>query len=162
VRATLVQRSDIERRAVARRVLAREEPLLGGVHEDDERAGLGEIGREPIRDRQGRVGRLDLLERPDRQLAAEAAREIWPQEPDRPCTDLQEPERHTSAQGTTDQLSSGKALDLLVAQGLERLGCQGGGLVDGFDVVVAHAGSADLGHREKYMPGAVTYGMMKV
>ena len=62
------------------------------------------------------------------------------------------------------QLAPGQALDLLMAQRLERLLGQGGGLVDGFDVVVAHARSAILGsgHREKYMPGAVTYGMTKV
>ena len=66
------------------------------------------------------------------------------------------------AQRAADELSAGQALDLLVAQRLQRLRGQGGGLVDGFDVVVAHARSAVLGHREKYTPGAVTYGMTKV
>ncbi len=66
------------------------------------------------------------------------------------------------SQRAADELSAGQALDLLMAQGLQRLRGQGGGLVDGFDVVIAHARSAVLGHREKYMPGAVTYGMTKV
>ena len=52
VRAALVERPDVERRAVAGRVLAGEEPLLAGVEQDHEGARLRVVGREALLDRQ--------------------------------------------------------------------------------------------------------------
>ena len=82
VRAALVERADVERRAVAGRVLAGQEALLAGVDQDDERAGLGVVGREALVDRQRRVLELDRLEVADRDRGAEAALEVRPGERD--------------------------------------------------------------------------------
>src|SRR6478752_910034 len=66
VRAALVERADVEGLAVPGRVLARDEPLLSGVVQDDEGPCLRVVRREAFLDRQGRVLELDRVQVADR------------------------------------------------------------------------------------------------
>ena len=138
VRAALVERADVDVRPVAGGVLARDEPLLARVHEDDERLGAAVVGREALVDRQRRVGGHHVVEGADPDLAAELALEVRPQEPDGPGGQLEQPQAHACGQRPAQQLPARDALDLVVADGLEGLRGEGLRLVRGLDVVVAH------------------------
>jgi len=123
--------------AVAGRIGPGQELLAGGIDQDDERAGVLDIRREAIGDGQRGVLGLDVFERADLDLAAEAAGEVRPDEADGAGGDLEEPEAEGGADRRPQQLPARQALDLLVAQRLERLAGQRLWLVGRFDLVVA-------------------------
>src|SRR3954447_2872253 len=136
--AALVQGPHVERLAVAGRVLARAEPLLSRVVQDDEGARLGVVGREALLDRQRAVLQLDGVEIADGDGGPEAPFEVRPREGQGAGKDLEGPQSDSRAERQPHELSAGQPLDLLLAQRLDRLLGQGGGLVDQFDLVVAH------------------------
>src|SRR6187401_3014645 len=139
VRAALVEGADVESGAVARRVLAGEEPLLAGVVQDHEGARLGVVGGKAFLDRQRGVLELDGVQVADGDRGTEAALEVRPDEPDGAGGDLEQPQADPGTDRGPHQLTAGDALDLLLAQRLDGFLGQGLRLVDRFDVVVAHA-----------------------
>src|SRR5829696_5568245 len=138
MRAALVQRADVDVRPVAGGVLARNEPLLAGVDEDDERLGGAVVGGEALVDRQRGVGGDHLVQGADPDLAPELALEVRPQEPDGPGRHLEQPQAHARGERPTQELPARDALDLVVTDGLEGLRGKGLRLVRRLDVVVAH------------------------
>src|SRR4029079_800760 len=80
----------------------------------------------------------DLVQRPDPDLAAEAAGQVRPDEPDRAGGDLEQPHGHRPADRVAEQLPPRDALDLVAAERLDRLAGQRPRPVDGLDLIVAH------------------------
>ena len=139
MRAALVEGANVEGLAVAGGVLAGDEPLLARVVQDHEGAGLRVVGREAFLDREGGVLQLDGVEVADLDRCPEAALQVRPREAKRAGGHFQEPQADPCPERGAHQLPSGQALDLLLAQRLDRLLGQGSRFVDEFDVVVAHA-----------------------
>src|ERR1019366_5688852 len=142
VRAALVQRPDVDAAALARRVGAGHEFLARRVDQDHVGLGRAVVGREPVLDRQARVLGLDVSEGPDQYLALVAGRDRRPDEPDRARPELGQEERHPDPKGRAQDLPPRDALDLLLAEGLDRLFREGLWPAGGLDLVVAHRGAS--------------------
>ena len=121
VRAALVQRPHVQRGAVARRVLAGHELLARRVDQHDVGPSRLVVDREALGERERRVLGLDVVDRADLDLAAEAAPRVRPQEADRAGRDLGEPEQRRAADGAAEERPARDALDRVLAQRAQRL-----------------------------------------
>src|SRR3954453_2843111 len=108
--AALVQGPHVERLAVAGRVLARAEPLLSGVVQDDEGARLGVVGREALLDRQRAVLQLDGVEIADGDRGPEPPFGGRPRKGQVAGKDLDAPQSDARAERQPHELSAGQPL----------------------------------------------------
>ena len=138
MRAALVQRPNVEGRALAALVLAGQEFLAAGVDQNDERPSVRHVGREALVDRQLRVLQLEVAELADRHLAAEAARKVGPKEADAAGGDLSEPQSHPGAERCPKEAAPRETLDLRAPKRLDCFVREGPRPIDRLDLIVAH------------------------